>query len=150
MGRNIVSVALCCNNPDNGMFTGKFCAVNIGTELLDLDNKYYPPKEPKLSYEFKTVKEGRGFGASRVEGHIKVSRRRFPVIGYKYGWGNWVWDLVIMTPETAVSFLNYLKELDCFQPDSGDEEFFDIFNEPGVQFSEREIPTLKESGYQAP
>jgi len=145
----IVSVALCCNNPDNGMFRGQFCSVNIGTELLDLDNKFWPPKEPKLSYDFQIV-ESRGFGAGSVQGRIKVSRRFFPVIGYKYGWGNWVWDLVIMTPVTAVDFLNYLKDLECFQPESGDKEFFDIFNEPGARFSKREIPALQNWGYQAP
>ena len=148
---NVVSVAFCCNNPDNGMFRGRFCSVHIGDQLLllGLDNQYWPPKEPTLSVEFEAAQSG-GFAASKGKGRVKVSRRFFPVIGYKYGRGNWCWDLVIVTPAAAVKLLNYLKELDCFQPEYGDTEFFDIFNEPGVLFSEREIPALRERGYQTP
>lgn len=132
------------------MFTGGFDSVHIGDDLLSLDNQYYPPRQPKLSYQFKTEIKARGFGADRVKGFIKVSRRRFPVIGYRYGWGNWCFDLVIMTAETAVTFMNYLKELDLFQVDSGETEFFETFNEPGLMFGDEHLPALRERGYQAP
>jgi hypothetical protein len=147
---NMVSIALCCNNPDNGTFRGKFDNVKIGEELLDLDNLYYPPKEPKLSYRFKTTQEVRGFGPDGVRGHIKVSRRRFPIVGFKYGWGNWCWDLVVVTPEVAIQFINYLKELKYFQPDSGEEFMLETFEHPDTRFDEQHIPLLQKYGYQRP
>ena len=148
---DIVSVSLCCNNPDTGMFNGSFCSVHLGTEeLLNLENKFWPPDEPKLSYHFEITVQARGWSASRVEGHIKVAEREFPVIGYKYGWGNWCWDLVVMTPATAIEFINYLKELDCFTCEVGDSEFYDLFNTPSALFSEKQIPALQKWGYQAP
>jgi hypothetical protein len=148
---NIVSIALCCNEPDNGNFNGSFCSVHIGAEeLLHLENKYYPAKEPKLSYHFEVTMRGSGFGADRVTGHIAVDGRDFPVIGYKGYWGNWCWDLVIMRPKVALEFINYLKSIDCFQCESGDAEFYELFNTPGALFSDAQLPALEKWGYQAP
>src|SRR5687768_12235990 len=98
----LVSIALCCNDPDTGMPNGRFCKVEIGRDILTLDNQYWPPREPKLQYEFTEDTSVRGFGAAPVVGRIKVSRRWFEVWGYKYGWGNWCWDLVLMTPEVTI------------------------------------------------
>ena len=148
--RGLVSIGLLCNNPDNGNFTGRVEALDIGDGILKLDNKYWPPRGPALRYDFKACGECRGWGAGQVEGRVKVSRRFFPVVGYKYGWGNWCWDLIVMTPETAVPFLNYLKSLDCFQPEGGFEEFYDAFTEPDTEFTDDMIPDLRSYGYQAP
>lgn len=148
--KDVVSIALCCNDPDNGNFTGRFDAVDIGSEILKLDNKYYPPKAPRLRYEMKSQGTQSGWGASPVEGRIKVARRYFPVIGYKSWWGNWCWDCVLLEPEVALRFLNYLKELDYFQPEYGLTVFFDTFNDPKARFNEKHLPELCESGYQAP
>lgn len=159
-----VSISLCCNNPDNGMFEGKFCAAHIGDGLLELNNHYWPPKEPLLSYSF-SVKDGEGFGPRRAAGFIRIAPETdaplfdnldvggaFPIIGYKYGWGNWCWDLVVVTPPVAVDVINYLKSLDCFTCEAGVEDFFDQFNDEGVMLEkdEKTLAMLRELGWQRP
>jgi len=143
-----VSIAFCCNHPDTGNFTGQFGAVHIGEELLEL---HAQSTEPSLSFHFK-AEDGQGFGPRHAQGHIKVSRRTFPIIGYKWGWGNWCWDLVIVTPRTAVNLINYLKSL-SFHCEAGTSTFFEIFNEPDVWFMaspELELKLLEKYGWQRP
>lgn len=145
-----VSIAFACNDPDTGNDTGKFSSVNIGDDLLELDNKFFPPKCPSLKIRF-DVKQNGGFAAATGSGSVKISRRRFPIFGYKYGWGNWCWDLVIVTPETAIEIINYLKELDCFTCDSGETNFFNKFNSASsFEWTDAEINLLKTDGYQRP
>jgi hypothetical protein len=146
------------------MFTGKFCAAHIGDGLLELNNYFWPPKEPLLAYFFKSF-EGEGFSPRRAKGTIKIAPetdaplfdnagvgRIFPIVGYKYGWGNWCWDLVIVTPEVAVDVINYLKSLDCFRCEAGVEDFFDTFNDEGaiLEKTEATLAMLRENGWQRP
>lgn len=152
---NIVSVALCCNDPDHGMFTGRLNAVRIGEDLLNLTNKFWPPKEPSLTIHVnRVVRKNQGCGADRVEGYVKVSRRRFSIIGYKYGWGNWCWDLVIMRPAVAIALTNYLKQLNCFQNEDGDVRWHRMFNEGTEVFSDEtgslDMREIALYGYQTP
>lgn len=149
----LVSIALCCNDPDNGMFRERFSNVVIGQDVLTLDNQYYPPREPRLSYHFTEDTTCQGFGAGPVTGRIKVSRRYFEVWGYKYGWGNWVWDLVLMTPEVTIDFINYLKELDMFQVEAGETRWFNCFQAKDAVFDKSPtgwIRMLEKWGYQRP
>ncbi len=157
-----VSISLRCNNPNNGMFTGRFCAAHIGDGLLELNNAYWPPREPALSYQFR-AEDGRGFLPR--QGSIRIAPddaplldtpdtgRVFPIVGYKYGWGNWCWDLVVVTPEVAVDVINYLKSLDYFRCEAGEAGFFDWFNDPGaavLEKTEATLSALREHGWQRP
>lgn len=152
----LVSIALCCNDPDNGMFAGEICKIEIGQDILTLDSKYWPPHGPKLRYEFTddpSYPTSRGFGPGPVIGKIKVSRRRFDVWGYKYGWGNWCWDLVLMTPETTIDFVNYIKACGKFQPESGESRWFNYFEREDAVFEKDPntwIRMLGKWGYQRP
>lgn len=148
----LVSIAFCCNNPNTGMFEGKFSAVHIGAELLDLENQYCPPREPALAFEIKGERHGQGFGPHPVAGHVKISQRKFEIIGYKWGWGNWCWDMVIVRPDVAVDIINYLKDLNHFRCECGEESFFDRFNNEGEKFEKDEatLTLLRESGWQRP
>lgn len=144
---NPVSISFCCNEPNSGIFRGRFCNVEIGDNLLSLDNKFCPPKEPKLDYRFTITDSGTGFAANRAEGIIKVSHRQFPIIGYKYGWGNWVWDLVIVTPKVALDLANYFQALGHWTSE-GDAEFCDYFDagKPFDRDSKHWIDLLRERG----
>jgi len=142
---------LLCNDGYNGTFTGRVEAFDVGDNLLSLRGLYYPDRGLKLEYHF--TGEGGGWGASPVSGTIKVSRRLFPIVGYKYGYGNWCWDLVTMRPKTTIDLINYLKTLDRFHTEDGDDWFNDHFNEKGFVFDrdgEKELKLLSEWGYAQP
>lgn len=150
----LVSISLCCNNPDNGMFEGRFDKVQIGQDILTLDNQYWPPRSPRLKYRFKGDEHAAGnFGADPVVGGIRVSRRFFEVWGHKAWWGNWCWDLVLMTPDVTIDFVNYLKELNVFQVESGETRWFNYFAQEGAVFDKSPtgwIRMLEKWGYQRP
>lgn len=48
---------------------------------------------------------------SRLDGFVRISRRKFPIIGYSTWVGNWCWDSVSVTFEVGADLLNYLKSL---------------------------------------
>ena len=138
------------------MFAGEIYKVEIGDEVLSLDSKYWPPSGPKLEYEFKADPDYQqlgSFGANPVIGRIKVAERDFEVWGYKYGWGNWCWDLVLMTADTTIDFLNHLKQLDTFQVDVGETRWFNYFEAKDTVFDKDPntwIRMLGKWGYQRP
>ncbi len=148
--KNIVSVSLFCNN-EHGNFTGSFSAVDIGAEeLLKLDNNFWPPKEIPLEYHFERKQKNPGWGCDHVEGYISVAGKPFQIVGYKQGWGNECWDCVIMSPETAIEFMNHLKSLNVFTAEVAWVEILEVWDTPGALFDERHIPDLEKYGYQAP
>lgn len=153
---DLVSISLCCNNPDNGMFVEQIYRIEIGRDILTLESNNFPASGPRLNYDFKNdgaYGSVRGFGADPVTGRIKVSRRWFPVWGYKYGWGNWCWDLVLMTTDTTIDLLNYLKELKAFQIDSGETRWCNYFEAEDAVFDKSPtgwIRMLEKWGYQKP
>ena len=140
-----VSIAFAMNDPDTGNITD-FCEdIEIGDNLLRLTDG-----RVRLSIHFRESVDG-GFAASRCKGFVRISRRKFPIVGYKYGWGNWCWNLVIVSPETAVEIIDYLKELDCFRCEEGETNFFEKFNADGkFQWTAVEKDLLREEGYQRP
>lgn len=145
-----VSISFACNNPDNGMPEGKFSDVHIGDQLLELANKYYPPKCPTLLIEFEKEIDG-GWGPSKGKGHVKIHQKGFPIVGYKPHWGNWCWDVVVVSPVIARHMIDYLKSLDWFQCEGGVEGFYDNFNRDGpFEWSADLIKLLESDGYQRP
>lgn len=149
MNERPVSISLCCNNPDNGMFAGRVSRLEIGDNLLELENT--AGRDPSLRYDFKT--EGsNGFAAARAVGSVKISRCNFPIIGYKYGWGNWCWDLVLVSPEVAVDVINYCRHLNIFSAE-GDVQFVERFE--ALDFNKQDpkawwFKRLRREGYQRP
>ena len=150
----LVSIALCCNDPDNGMFAGEIYKIEIGQDILTLDSQY-DNRGPRLKYKFKADRDAsqlEGFGARPVTGGIRIKRRYFPVWGYKASWGNWCWDLVLTTPEVTIDLVNYLKELDAFQVESGETRWVNYFQAKDAVFDKSPtgwIRMLEKWGYQA-
>lgn len=60
--------------------------------------------------------------------------------------------MVVVEPEVAVDVINYLKHLNCFMCEAGDEAFFDRFNAEGERFEKdaATLAALRESGWQRP
>lgn len=151
--QGIVSIALCCNDPDNGNFLGRVVAMHIGDGLLDLSNNFWPPRGPKLRVSFDEKPYQDGFAARAGHGSIKISHRVFQIFGYRSWWGNWCCDVVLVTPEVAIELVNYIITLDVFQLDGGEVQFSELFERPCVQFCDApgfEMGMLYEWGYQKP
>lgn len=150
---DLVSVAFCCNNPDNGVGTGRFDHVNIGDDLINLVPAFHGWRGLSLSSFKREESQDGGFGAAKVQGYIKIARQTFPVHGYKYGWGNWCWDLYLMTPEDVIDLLNYLKSFRQFHTEDTTDEMEAIWDDHEAPFQKdpgRELKWLKEEGYQRP
>lgn len=146
-----ISVSFCCNDPNNGNFTGRFDAVHIGDDLLHLEGKYHPERGLKIATDF--TGGGGGWGASPAKGRIKISRRYFEIHGYTYGFGNWCWDLFMIAPRVAIDLINYLKSFDHFQSQDSEVWFYEKFEESGFVFDrdgEKELALLAEYGYSKP
>lgn len=145
-----VSISFACND-FNGNFIGVPSAIEIGEQLLRLDNSYWNPRNPKIDIVIdKTVEIG-GFGASKVKGFVKISRRKFPIVGYKPYWGNIIWDCVIVDVPTAQKVVSYLQTLKCFSIDEADTNWWDKFSaDKPFEWTEVEIGDLKKYGYQKP
>lgn len=145
-----VSISIACND-ENGNFTGIPSAIEIGENLLRLDNSDWSARTPKIDIHIDETIDVGGFGASKVKGHLRLSRRKFPIVGYKPYWGNIIWDLVIVDVPTAQTVVSYLQSLKQFSIEEADTNWWGKFSadEP-FEWTETEINDLKTYGYQRP
>lgn len=106
---------VCCNDPDNGLFTGRAAALCIGWAELELNGWH----EPRF------VLTDTGF---------RLAGKNWPVTNSKEWLGNWCWnayrvgDLSKTTGWWMVDFATWLKGRDLFRCTHGPEEFFEWFN----------------------
>jgi len=107
-----ITVMLCTNDPDNGIDTGRCCAVNISCheDSIDLECQYgdWSPR------------------CTDIPGGIRFARRKFKATGHQNWVGNWCWDAVQMEPSEALRFANYLRELGWYC-DKAETRFFDLW-----------------------
>lgn len=108
----IVPVDLLCNDPRNGLFTGRVEALNVGPNMSLQSTRFeWGPRLRYLSNE--TPLAG-----------IAIARKHFPIVGYKYGAGNWCWDRVLMKDAHATELLNWLRPKGWFDLDEAEERLF--------------------------
>ena len=110
----MIVVSLCCNDPDNGIFTGRVSAIEFG-EALHL--AHVRRSEPRLRIDWWT------------ENHLTIYMLRhcWPIARYKYGYGNWCWNAVWMEDGAAISFVHELRRDGRFECESGDAEAYDAW-----------------------
>lgn len=91
---------LSVNDGNNGLPTGHIDGVDVMGEegdVLELRACVWPPSRcPRFT---------------RGDGWVRISRRKFPILGYKEWVGNWCWDAVSMGAADGAELLNYLREL---------------------------------------
>lgn len=92
---------LLCVNGDQGIPTGHVEKIDFmgesGETALELDSCIWPPSDcPRFS---------------RIENAVRISRRKFPILGYRSWVGNWCWDCITVTPAVGADLLNYIKSL---------------------------------------
>lgn len=110
--RNAVMVDICCNDPDNGLFAGRAEMISIGrNDFIELEARPY--LAPRMS---------------ELPGAIKLSRRKWPIIGSKYGVGNWCWNGYWMEIPTVVDLLCYLHERKLFSFACGEDRLCNIWH----------------------
>jgi hypothetical protein len=86
-------VAVCCNHPDNGQFTGRCDSVTY--DELDL------VAGSKGNCTFRVLPGGR----------LRISRREFRFLGCKEWFGNWCWNAYRMRRKEAHRLVGYLREI---------------------------------------
>ena len=90
----MITVSVCCNDPDNGNFDGHVSAIEIhGIEGCDvsLEPRTYP------SPLFRWLDNPPKWHDARETMGFKVARFRFACAPYKSWYGNWCWDAVKMS-----------------------------------------------------
>jgi hypothetical protein len=130
-----VHVSLCVNEPDNGTFAGRVCAIHFGEEghgvFLNLDAGDLTGPVCRLD------REGR---------RVKISRRWFAFQSYHQWYGTWCWDAVAMPKVEAARLLNYLRgqnrgEYDVWQRDAGTHKLWQRWQR-GEAFAEADLKAM--------
>ena len=60
---------------------------------------------------------------------IKIGRLKVPACNYQYGYGNWCWDAVDVSPLSARRVFNYLMGLKGWHCEEGPDHLAKAFNE---------------------
>lgn len=105
-----VLVMIACNNPDNGMFEGRFDALHIETESHDeLSFMAFNPIAVEVDHKKKILMiEGMQMNFTKSqEWH-----------------GNWCWNAYRVSPEKAARLLNFVIRKG-WKPDMGTNHLFE-------------------------
>lgn len=107
---------LLCVNGEGGLPSGRIEGVDfmgVGEVRLELRACIWPPSAcPRFS--------------RLSDSRIRISRREFPVLGYKEWVGNWCWDEVLLPPSDGADLLNYLKSIG-WQCEGGMSPYFEMW-----------------------
>jgi hypothetical protein len=111
--RNAVMIDVACNDPDNGAFAHRAEMIQIGTDFIELELEHYPA--PRFA---------------ELDGAVRFSGKRWPVVGAKYGVGNWCWNGYWFEIPVAVDFLCWLHQRRKFSLSCGEERIFNRWRVP--------------------
>lgn len=112
-------LTFACNNPNNGMDTGKVDAISFGSaDTLELYGK---------TLRLRQVDDH----------HIRIGHITLPHKGYRTWVGNWCWDGAWVETEDAARLLRYLR-LHGWECESGEVGLVEKF-EAGQEISAEDI-----------
>jgi hypothetical protein len=111
--RNAVMIDIACNDPDNGLFAGRAEMIEIGTDFIEMEARGRPPRFDDHGAESNNL--------------VYLAGKRWPVIGCKYGVGNWCWNGYWMEIPVAVDFLVWLHGRRLFNLTCGETRIFNIW-----------------------
>lgn len=109
---DMIMIDVACNDPDNGLFSGRAEQISIGYDLLELEARGAPPKFVELANGF------------RLAGKSWYSPQS------KYGVGNWCWNGYWMKTGHAAHFLSWLHSRNLFSVSSGESRLFNMWQSP--------------------
>jgi hypothetical protein len=108
MKRELVSIHMACNDPDNGDFAGHVCQIALPGNALELTAKDW------------NILGFRGCPKLREDGsHFVLSGKPWPFVRRVWWIGNWCWDGYAMTAENATAFLVWLHKRGLFHCEGG-------------------------------
>lgn len=118
-----VRVDFFCNDPDNGIFVGKFHRMQVSCG--DLDMEFEGPWFQKEGIVFRLDNGGE---------HAIIGRLRIPILGYRERVGNWCWNAIWVPWPRALEIINYLgrNKVQDWHMIEGPCKLFDAFNERHV------------------
>lgn len=114
-----ITVMLCCNDPNNGLFLGKAESIEVGD--IELEG-------PSIAISYKEQKLSR---ASPMEGEhtLRIGRLQVPALGYKTWVGNWCWDAAKVRGVHALRILNFLAAKPHWHCTQAVCEIYEAFND---------------------
>ena len=127
----MIYLDVCCNDPDNGAFTGRAVGLNIGDA------------------EFEATDIFVGSTFKEVEGGIVLSGKRWGVEWSKDWVGNWCWNRYQLAKPAShitlrwymVEFVTWLRRRRMFNLTTAPVEFFDWW-EGGADIPPADLHTL--------
>ena len=129
----MITVSVCCNNPDNGCFDGTVSAIEIhGCDGCDitLEPRTYPA--PKFSWLADPPK----LHDARETSGFKVARFKFRCAPFRSWYGNWCWDAVKMSGVEVLRLCRVLcaagwscTEADCEFAEAWDRDHTELSKE---------------------
>jgi hypothetical protein len=117
-------IAFCCNDPDNGCFTGFVSAIQVG-DLELMSRRWWLSKPgPRLR-----IKDGR----------FTLAGKAWPFVASKSYYGNWCWDAYWVEPEVCADFLIWLHGRQLFDVDCAETRVFNLWRGDGPLLSHRDF-----------
>lgn len=104
-----IRIDFCCNDPDNGDFSGRV----VGASFSECDLE---PANYDWGYKFTLLPTG-----------IRLHRRVFPYVARKYWVGNWCWDVFLFERSVGVRLLKVLRK-EGWRCTGGPTRLYDWFN----------------------
>jgi hypothetical protein len=121
----MITVSICCNDPDNGNFDGHVAGIEIhGSEGCDiaLEPRVFP------SPSFRWLDDPPKPHDSRETAGFKVARFRFRCAPYKSWYGNWCWDAVKMSGVEVLRLCKVLRNSGSWGCAEADVDFSEAWN----------------------
>lgn len=107
---------VACNDPDNGVFSGRAMQLNIGTAELE-------------AKDFE-----RGYAFAELDGAIRLAGKRWQIESAKEWVGNWCWNRYLLAKRDLTvrwyltEFVTWLRARDLFHCSVATSDFYDWFN----------------------
>lgn len=124
-----ISVDFACNDPDNGIYVGKFhmMQVRAGADDMDFDGPCYQSD----GITFKIIETPIVGSISNQHLFAQVGRLKVPIYGYREWVGNWCWNSISVSWVEALKIINYIgkNKTGGWHMSNGPTDLFDAFNE---------------------
>jgi hypothetical protein len=125
----VIYLDVCCNDPDNGGFTGRAVGLSIGCAEWDATDIF------------------RGSTFKEVDGGIVLSGKRWEVENSKDWIGNWCWNRYLLAKGKItvrwymVEFITWLRRRKMFHLTTAPTDFFDWW-ESGADIAPADVHAL--------